>query len=90
MAINNSSNPELQEPMTLEQAEEDLIAIMSENLDELAITSLWGIFFVPQIISDLEEYDDVGIMVHIMIPASYENKDEDLKSIILGESVDTH
>lgn len=90
MAINNSNNHVLQEPMTLEQAEDELISIMSENLDDLAITSLWGIFFVPQIISDLEGYDDVGIMVHIMIPASYENKDEDLKSVILAESVDTH
>ena len=80
----------LEEPMTLEQAEDDLIAIMSENLDELTITSLWGIFFVPQIISDLEEYDDVGIMVHIMIPASYENKDEDLKSVVISEDYSEH
>ena len=76
--------------MTLEQAEDDLIASMSENLDELSITSLWGIFFVPQIISDLEEYDDVGIMVHIMIPASYDNKDEDLKSVIISEDYEEH
>lgn len=90
MAINNSNNHVLQEPMTLEQAEDDLIASMSENLDELSITSLWGIFFVPQIISDLEEYDDVGIMVHIMIPASYDNKDEDLKSVIISEDYEEH
>jgi len=38
----------------------------------------------------MDEYDDVGIVVHIMIPTSYDNKDEDLKSIILAESVDTH
>ena len=90
MAINNSNNHVLQEPMTLEQAEADLIAIMSENLDDLAITSLWGIFFVPQIISDLEEYEDVGIMVHIMIPASYENKEVDLKSVVISEDSKEH
>jgi hypothetical protein len=76
--------------MTLEQAEKELVSIMSENLDDLSIISLGGIFFVPQIISDLEQYDDIGIMVHIMIPASYENKKEDLKSVVISEDFREH
>ena len=90
VAITNSQNPEMLDPMSLAQAEDELVAIMSENLDDLSIASLWGIFFIPQIITDMDEYDDVGVIVHIMIPTSYENKDEDLKSIVLAESVDTH
>jgi hypothetical protein len=90
VAINNSNNPYLEEPLSLERAEEELISIVSEDIEELNVVSFYGIFFLPQIISDPDEFEDIGIMMHVLQPPLFEFKDEDLKHVVLSESLKSH
>jgi len=90
VAINNSNNPELKQALSLEEAEQELINVLSDNLEELNVFGIWGVYFIPEIISDTEGYEDIGILLHITTLASYENKEEDLKSVMLSSNLEVH